>query len=109
MSPETPPHSQAQHSPRITPRNIATALHVYRRDSSVLSLLMKTLKVAQGSPEVWPTALEPAYPGWHLAPALHWLLTFSRGQVHSGPQCSHLQNGGANGPSLIHYREGGVK
>nr|CAI9693752.1 unnamed protein product [Rangifer tarandus platyrhynchus] len=100
-SPETPPHSQAQHSPRITPRNIATTLHVYRRDSSVLSLLTMTLKAAQGSPEVWPTALEPAYLGSHLAPALYWLLTFSRGQVHSGPQRSHLQNGGVNGPSLI--------
>ena len=101
MSPETPTHSQAQHSPHITPQNIATTLHAYRRDSNILSLLTMTLKAAQGSPEVWPTALEPAYPGSHLAPALYWLLTFSRGQVHSGPQCSHLQNGGTNGSSLI--------
>ena len=66
-----------------------------------LSLLTMTLKVAQGSPEVCPTALEPAYLGSHLASALYRLLTFSRGQVHSGPQCSHLQNGGANGPCFV--------
>ena len=59
-----------------------------------------TLKVAQGSPEVWPTALEPAYLGSHLASALYWLLV-NQILALSGPQCSHLQNGGVNGLCLI--------